>query len=697
MTNDNGGINVVADFTLKATGPTTITGLTTAASVTNATVNAGTYALSETGPAGYTASAWSCSAGTLTGSSLVLGSGQNATCTLNNNDISPKLTLAKTVTNDNGGTSVFADFTLTAAGPTPITGITGAAAVTNANVNVGTYTLTESGPTGYTAGAWSCTAGTLTGNSLVLALNQSATCTINNNDISPKLTLVKTVTNDSGGSNVVADFTLKATGPTTITGITGSASVTNANVNVGTYALSETGPSGYTAGAWSCDAGTLSGSNLTLALNQSATCTLNNNDTSATITLNKISNGATGAFVFNGNNGFGTAQTITTTASGTSVAGATRTLAASSTPTTITETIPTGYGLTAASCTGIGSGTAAPNLLTGALALDAAATAPGNAVNCTFTNGKASYTVSKSASAAAVSAPGPVTYTISVVNTGLADMTSPAISDTLTLGGSPRTLSSGPTLISGDNAPTGVLNVGETWTYTASYSVAQADIDAGGTLSNTATFSTLQTVPVTSTPATTTLTQTPKLTIDKQVDPTTLSFSAVGNTIKYNFVVLNSGNTTITSQISITDPKISPAASCPLPGAGLTPGQSLTCTGTSVPMTQTDLDAGSFTNNATATDGTITSLPDSVTVPAVQTPKMAVAKSTAGAPPTSSFTAVGDTWYYKYDVTNTGNVTMVAPNQCYRQCCNTTYVPLLERKSKPRFYRFLSSLLCGYT
>ncbi len=73
--------------------------------------------------------------------------------------------------------------------------------MTNAPVNAGTYTLSESGgPAGYTAGTWSCTAGTLTGSSLVLALNQSATCTINNNDQAAHLTLVKTVTNDNGGT-----------------------------------------------------------------------------------------------------------------------------------------------------------------------------------------------------------------------------------------------------------------------------------------------------------------------------------------------------------------------------------------------------------------------------------------------------------------------------------------------------------------
>ncbi len=106
-----------------------------------------------------------------------------------------------------------------------------------------------------------------------------------------------------------------------------------------------------------------------------------------TITLTKISNGAVGPFTFNGDNGFGAAQTITTVTSGVGVAGATRTLAAASTITTITETIPAGYVLASATCSGMGGGgTATPNLGTGALVLNAAATAAGSVIACTFTN-----------------------------------------------------------------------------------------------------------------------------------------------------------------------------------------------------------------------------------------------------------------------------------------------------------------------
>ena len=61
------------------------------------------------------------------------------------------MTLIKQVVNDNGGTAEETDWTLSADGPTPISGSTGDPAITNAPVQVGTYDLSESGPPGYDA------------------------------------------------------------------------------------------------------------------------------------------------------------------------------------------------------------------------------------------------------------------------------------------------------------------------------------------------------------------------------------------------------------------------------------------------------------------------------------------------------------------------------------------------------------------
>lgn len=200
------------------------------------------------------------------------------------------LTLVKTVTNDNGGTATPSAWALSADGPTPISGVSGSPAVTNATVDAGTYTLAESdGPAGYTASAWLCMGGTLTGSSVEIASGAVVTCTINNDDqptTPATLTLVKTVTNDNGGTAVPTDWALSADGPTPISGAPGDPSVTNATVVAGTYTLGESGgPAGYTASVWSCTGGNLTGSSLTIPSGADVTCTINNDDDQARLTL----------------------------------------------------------------------------------------------------------------------------------------------------------------------------------------------------------------------------------------------------------------------------------------------------------------------------------------------------------------------------------------------------------------------------
>jgi hypothetical protein len=122
--------------------------------------------------------------------------------------------------------------------------------------------LSESGPAGYTASAWSCVGGTQSGSNITVALGQSATCTITNDDNAAQLHLRKLVVNDNGGTAVATAWTLSAAGPTPLSGTTPVDS--GAGFTAGTYALSESGPAGYTASNWSCVGGTQSGSNITV-------------------------------------------------------------------------------------------------------------------------------------------------------------------------------------------------------------------------------------------------------------------------------------------------------------------------------------------------------------------------------------------------------------------------------------------------
>jgi uncharacterized repeat protein (TIGR01451 family) len=93
--------------------------------------------------------------------------------------------------------------------------------------------------------------------------------------------------------------------------------------------------------------------------------------------------------------------------------------------------------------------------------------------------------------------------------------------------------------------------------------------------------------------------------------------------------------------------------------ATLAPGASTTCTATYV-VSQADVDAGQVTNTAVAS-GTppgnttpTTSPPSTATVTAVAAPGLSVVKSASEA----SVSQVGDTIDYRFQVTNTGNVTL---------------------------------------
>jgi len=100
----------------------------------------------------------------------------------------------------------------------------------------------------------------------------------------PLLTLEKVVTNDetNPGQALISDFTLMATGTiSSISGISGTVSVTAAPLVAGTYTISETGTAGYTATIACTGGGTLAGGQLTLANGDVAVCTITNNDVDA--------------------------------------------------------------------------------------------------------------------------------------------------------------------------------------------------------------------------------------------------------------------------------------------------------------------------------------------------------------------------------------------------------------------------------
>ncbi len=199
-----------------------------------------------------------------------------------------------------------------------------------------------------------------------------------------------------------------------------------------------------------------------------------------------------------------------------------------------------------------------------------------------------------------------------------------------------------------------VLVPGASMNCTGTYTLTQADIDAGKVDNEARVAGTTPAGVAVDSADTATVNIAPDKNLGLQKKITTGDpYNAVGNTVSYEYLVTNNGNVTITNAIQVEDDKIA-AVSCPaLPQNGLAPKATLTCSA-SYTIVQADLDAGQVTNRATATDGTVTSNAAVATAKATVAPGLTIVKE-AGTP---SGNIVGSTIAYTFTVTNTGNLTV---------------------------------------
>ena len=144
-----------------------------------------------------------------------------------------------------------------------------------------------------------------------------------------------------------------------------------------------------------------------------------------------------------------------------------------------------------------------------------------------------------------------IEYKITVNNTGNIDLTNVNVTDTLI-----ENLT-GPT---GDNEPLNILNVGETWSYTGTYTVTQQDInnngDGDGDIDNTATVECDQLEPKQDSEEVP-IQQNASYTIDKMVTDVagngpTANVTKTGDVISYQINVTNTGNIDLTN-VNVTD------------------------------------------------------------------------------------------------------------------------------------------------
>ncbi|KQT97916.1 hypothetical protein ASG53_09190 [Sanguibacter sp. Leaf3] len=213
-------------------------------------------------------------------------------------------------------------------------------------------------------------------------------------------------------------------------------------------------------------------------------------------------------------------------------------------------------------------------------------------------------------------------------------------------------------------ASVATLAPGDSTTFTATYTLTQADVDRGST-TNTATATGVPPTgpPVESPPSTVEIPSapTPALTVVKSADLTEIT--AAGQVVRYSFVVTNTGNVTVTDAAPVETEfsgtgdlgAITPES------ATLIPGQSATFTA-DYTVTQADVDGGVLANTATAggTPPPGTELPpvppSTVEIPSIAAPALTVVKSVDPAGQESY--EVGQELTYSFLVTNSGNVTM---------------------------------------
>ncbi|MDB4175592.1 hypothetical protein N9766_04460, partial [Flavobacteriaceae bacterium] len=260
-----------------------------------------------------------------------------------------------------------------------------------------------------------------------------------------------------------------------------------------------------------------------------------------------------------------------------------------------------------------------------------------------------------------------IDYEFTITNQGNVSLSSILLSDPLVTNA---------VYTSGDDGD-GILQVGETWICNGSYVITQQDIDAGEVVNSASVTGTAPTAVVVSDISGDTITNdTPTVTDVCQAASVALvkvgtyddgdCTAAVGDVITYAFSVSNTGNVTLTNVV-VADPLVTMLGG---PIASLAPGAIDTASYTaSYTITQQDIDAGVFSNQATATgtapsgtsvtdlSGTSIDNDTPTDTPICQDASIALVK-------TSSYddgdctSEVGNFITYTFSVTNTGNVTL---------------------------------------
>ncbi len=193
--NTNGGTKKPSDFTISVTGnspkPSSFSGSSLGSTIT---LKPGTYSITESSVLGYTATYSS-------GCSGSISAGQTVSCTVANEyQTSPlgKITVVKSVINNDRGTKKPSDFMIFVTGNSPSpNNFPGSASGTSVSIKAGNYEVVEASVSGYTTTYSSGCSGSITG-------GETIKCVVSNDDI-PPIPFIDTETVKLGKSTFLSD------------------------------------------------------------------------------------------------------------------------------------------------------------------------------------------------------------------------------------------------------------------------------------------------------------------------------------------------------------------------------------------------------------------------------------------------------------------------------------------------------------
>ena len=276
--------------------------------------------------------------------------------------------------------------------------------------------------------------------------------------------------------------------------------------------------------------------------------------------------------------------------------------------------------------------------------------------------------ITKTASPAMVDPGGSITYTLNITNYGPGQSSGFALNDSLPTGLTNVATTTPGCQITASNVscPGNPLASGSSQTVTITANAPTSNFTTAITNTATVTANELDPNPANNTASSTVKPNIVTVSIAKTATVTPASDqndARLGDTIQYSYKVTNTGNVPLV-KLAVSDPTAG-SVTCPTPTPpGLAVGASETCVADApYVVAQTDVDAGSVTDTATATGTDTTGFTSAPSAPATATiqtvpaaPSLSLRKIADASLGDSTPIVAGETVQYSYELTNTGNV-----------------------------------------